>query len=187
MHAQVWTSGIGRLADLSSGILIYLWISHPDAQLKAVDSRRLYQAAAMLAASVVISTMSFPIVPQAAEPNASLSRTAKVAAVLLPLSVVAPLIVFILMLYVILQPDAVSSVLSEVLSSHSWHSFANRSYTIYLLHVDVYFLLFKLVPFLDSLSGLHTKVKFTMLPAMLYSASYAAAAMLDWILRTCKL
>lgn len=167
---------LSRFGIWSAGIL---WVSHPQAKLQAVQSNIGYQLAAGMALLFLLATISFPVVPQAAEPDPTMSLSVKLATILAPLVVVSPFVVVSIMLYIILQSDAPSKTLAAGLSSRIWQPLSDRSYSIYLIHFDVGVLLFKALPLIELLGGPHNKIPSMVLPVLLYSASYIAAHLLD--------
>ena len=175
----IWDSAIGRLADLSSGLLVYLWISRPHARQQAKKSSMGYQAAAGVAVLFLLATVSFPIVPQAVEPEPHTPLPMLLVSLVAPLLVVSPPVVVAIMLYVILQPDAVSRLFAAMLSGKAWKPFSDRSYSIYLLHFDVAVLLFKAVPWVQLLGGVHSPWPVIILPFLLYFSTFLAAQGLD--------
>lgn len=174
-----WCSFIGRGPDLAAGVLLYLWVSKPGAQKQAKQHPLKYQVGALLAAAVFLLPSLF--LPAATSPEFEPPSPVwvRVLALVVPISIIAPAIVFGMTLYLLLQPDRLSSALAPVLASWPVKCMAERSYSVYLFHFHVCFLMLKLLPIREIFGEPDTYAALLLFPLLVYSLSYCFAMALD--------
>ena len=182
--AWVWCAFLSRCTDLGMGVLVYLWASQPAAQQKTECSKRAFQVAFWLSLTLSAAAILASPISMAAEPDPTVPLGVRIASQVLLLSVVSPCFVSAVLLYTIMTPDAVAKLLANLLSSRKWQPFADRSYSIFLLHFTVQVLLFKFVHVLRYVGSPDSILALLILPISVYLLAFGAAALLDAAVRS---
>lgn len=178
----VYGSFVARLADFAAGALVYLIAATPSAahRVRSKPHTCTFAAALALVGALTIcfggGVAAYPAADPTIPPSVRFSVLIGVMAVWIPVSTAW------LMLYVMLQPDAMSKLAAQFLSWDAWNSLAERSYSAYCLHWEVLFWIFWLLPVTDIIGPLNNSITYLLVWAMTISCTLALAGLQDHLL-----
>ena len=165
----LWTALSARLVHLSLGVLVFLAASHTSTAqtLRSHSWSRCFGVGAVV---LVSSALLFAAGESTLSPGSqeAASLTERMIPLVFLLGLISPMFVAATIAYVIVQPDWLACQLAALLGSKRWDMLADYSYAVFLVHMDVCFLVFKFIPVVQLAGSPGSTTILLMLPCSVF-------------------